>query len=97
VYMTVLSGHVSQENWPLLQRSFQKLCAHPPATIIEIELVQARDDPSMWKVVVLWASQEAYEEAVRSNITPACEQMFCNAGSVPERTHYRLVTRYQRV
>ena len=97
MYVSVLSGRVARENWDSLQHSFSKLCAHPPDGLVEIELVQGVEDPSHWEVITTWQSQEAYQEARLHNRTAPCEQMFCEAGSVPQRTEYRMITRYQRV
>lgn len=97
MYMTVLTGQVAQEDWATLRSAFEKLCRRPPEGLVETELVQGLDDLTVWKVVTLWTSQEAYEAATREKKTAACEQMFCDAGSVPHRTHFKLVTRYQRV
>ena len=77
MYMTVLTGHVAEENWHLLRHMFDKLCARPPEGLVETELVQGLDDRNQWKVVSLWTSQEAFEEATRAKKTAACEQMFC--------------------
>lgn len=97
MYVTVLSGHVAQEDWLHLRQSFEKLCTRPPEGLVEIELIQGMEDRGLWEVVTTWASQEAFEEANRKNLTAACEQMFCEAGSIPRRTQYKLVTRYERV
>jgi heme-degrading monooxygenase HmoA len=97
MFMTVMTGHVAHENWNHLRSSFEKLCVKPPEGLVEIELVQGVDDVSEWNVITLWASKEAYELAVAGKHTAPCEQMFCDAGSVPHREHFQLVTRYQRV
>lgn len=97
MFMTVLSGHVAEEEWLLLRHMFEKLCTKPPEGLVQTELVQGIDDRSLWQVINLWTSQETYEAATRAQQTAACEQMFCEAGSVPQSTHFRLVTRYQRV
>jgi len=97
MYMTVMTGHVARENWQVLRQLFEKLCTKPPDGLVETELVQGLDDQNQWEVITLWSSQEAYEAATRAKLTAACEQMFCDAGSVPHRTHFKLVTRYQKV
>jgi hypothetical protein len=97
MFMTILTGQVAQENWIILRHVFDRLCMKPPEGLVETELVQGLDDPTQWQVVTLWASQAAFEVANRAKLTAACEQMFCDAGSVPRRTQFRLVTRYQRV
>ncbi len=97
MYLTILDGHVAQGDWSHLRHSFEKLCSKPPEGLVEVELVQCVDDPSLWEVVTLWSSEETFQEARRKNLTAACEQMFCDAGSIPRRTQYKLVTRYQRI
>lgn len=97
MYLTILTGQVAQGDWSNLRHSFEKLCVHPPAGLVEIELIQDVEKPNEWLLLTMWSSQEVYEEANEKKQTAACEQMFCDAGSVPRRTHYRLVTRYERV
>jgi quinol monooxygenase YgiN len=97
MYLTVLTGQVAHEDWTNLQHAFSKLCAHPPVGLVETELVQDVETPNEWLVITMWSSQEAYDEATKQKLTAACEQMFCDMGSVPRRTQYKLVTRYERV
>jgi len=97
MYLTILTGQVAREDWSNLRHSFDKICTHPPAGLVEVELVQDTENPTEWLVLTMWSSKEAYEEAKGKKQTASCEQMFCNAGSVPSRKHYTLVTRYERV
>jgi quinol monooxygenase YgiN len=97
MYMTVLTGQVAREDWTHLRSSFQQLCAKPPPGVVEIELIQSQDEPNEWKVITLWTSESACEEATRKHLTAACEQMFCDAGSIPYDKHFKLITRYQRI
>lgn len=97
MYVSVLSGRVPREDWDQLQHSFNRICSHPPEGLLEIELVQCVEDPSHWEVFTTWKSQEAFEEAQQQGRTAHCEQMFCEAGSVPQRTQFRMITRYERV
>jgi heme-degrading monooxygenase HmoA len=97
MYMTVLTGHVAREDWFHLKHSFDHFCGKPPRGLLEIDLVQGMENQDEWEVVSLWASQEAFEEATRQQLTAACEQMFSEAGSIPQRAQFKLVTRYQKV
>lgn len=97
MYVTVLSGSVDQENWSNLRHSFERLCMHPPQGLVEVELIQGMEDHCLWEVISIWEGQQAFFDATQKKLTAPCEQMFCNAGSIPTRRLYTLVTRFERV
>ncbi len=97
MYVTILSGHVSHENWEPLKKSFEQLSKRPPSNLLESVLIQSEDDPTLWQIVSFWPSKEAFKVAERKEETNLCVDMFCDAGSVPSRRGYPLIARYSRV
>lgn len=97
MYITILSGHVSHENWSPLEESFEKVQRHPPVGLLQSSLVQSKDDPTVWQIISIWKSEEIFKEAEASEQANLCVRLFCDAGSIPNRRGYRVVRRYVRV
>lgn len=95
--ISILTGHVSKENVEILKGRFAKEIRHPPQGLLQTYLIQSHEDPHCWQIISIWRSHEAYEQAHSEQLTEACVQMFCDAGSTPERTIYRVVGNYTRV
>lgn len=98
MYVTILSGHVTHENWTPLQKSFeQTIGRHAPKTLLESVLVQSQDDPTLWQIVSFWPDKAAFHEAERLEQAHICVKLFCDAGSVPTRRGFQVVGKYTRV
>jgi hypothetical protein len=97
MYVTILSGHVSHENWNPLNKSFELVSKHTPARLLESVLVQSEDDLTLWQIISFWPSKDVFKEAERKDETNLCVKLFCDAGSVPSRRGYTVVNRYLRV
>jgi quinol monooxygenase YgiN len=97
MYATILRGKVTQENWGALQHQYEKMCKAVPEGLLQTYLVQDHDHAVQWQIITLWKSEEAYLEARKSKKTEACENLFCDAGSVPERSCYHVKRSYHRI
>jgi len=97
MFVTILSGHVSHENWNLLKKSFGQVGKHPPRHLLESVLMQSEDNPTLWQIISFWPSKEAFKEAEAKEETNLCVKMFCDAGSVPSRRGFPIIERYSRV
>lgn len=98
MYVTILSGHVSHENWSALQKAYQdKVTRHPPHGLVESTLVQSEDDPTLWHIISFWKSKEAFQQAEDEDEASLCVRLFCDAGGVPTRRRYSVAARYVRV
>lgn len=95
--ITILTGHVSDENDEILKSRFAKELRHPPPGLLQTYLIQSHEEPQRWQIISIWRSREAYEQAHSEKLTEMCVQMFCDAGSTPERTVFRVVENYTRV
>jgi hypothetical protein len=94
MFMSILSGHVSLENWSNLERSYTKAVRHPPRGLVKSYLIHSTQDARIWKIITLWKSQEAFEECKRLQGLDPCTQMFCDAGSTPDRTTFDVMKQY---
>jgi hypothetical protein len=97
MYITILSGHVTHENWAPLKKSFGQVGKHPPRHLLESVLMQSEDDPTLWQIISFWSSKEDYKEAEKNQESNLCVKMFCDAGSIPSRRGFPIIERYSRV
>jgi quinol monooxygenase YgiN len=95
--ITVLTGSVSKENVEVLKKRFAQEIRHAPQGLLQTYLIQSHEKPNCWKIITIWRSQEAYEQAHTEKLTETCVQMFCEAGSTPERTVFSVVGNYTRI
>lgn len=92
--ITILTGHVSDENDEILKSRFAQELRHPPQGLLQTFLIQSQDTPRRWQIVSVWRSREAFERAHSEKMTEVCVQMFCDAGGTPERATFRVVANY---
>lgn len=97
MFLTILTGRVNPENWSILETSYATAIKHCPDGLVQSFLIQSHHEPNLWKIITIWQSQEDYESAEAQRLTSPCVQMFCDAGSTPQRTRYRSVRRYTRI
>ena len=98
MFVTILSGQVTHENWSPLKKSYQQaVIKYQPEGLISSMLVQSEDDPALWQIISLWPDKETFTEAERKDQANICVKLFCKAGSIPNRRGYTLVGRYTRV
>ena len=95
MFSTILTGNVSRENWLLLEQSYAAALKNSPEGLIQSFLLHAEDHSNLWHIVTIWRSKAAYENARRQNLSGTCVQLFCAAGSVPERSVFSVVKFYQ--
>ena len=97
MFISILTGHVSDENDEILKSRFAQELRHPPQGLLQTFLIQSQDSPRHWQIVSVWRSPEAYEQAHSEKVTEVCVQMFCDAGSTPERATFHVVGNYTRM
>lgn len=95
MYSSMLSGNVARENWPLLEHRYTIALKHCPEGLVQSFLLQSTEDPNHWHILTIWRSYEVYEQACLLNETETCTQLFCDAGSVPQRVTYHVPKAYQ--
>ncbi|GAP17058.1 hypothetical protein [Levilinea saccharolytica] len=97
MYVSILSGQVVKDNWVRLEEAYAKAIRHPPEGLLESFLIQDSESRTLWQIVSVWRSQEAYELGHEMKVTDTCTQLFCDAGSTPVRTAHRVSRHYSRV
>lgn len=97
MFVTILSGHVTEENWRTLEKSYERAIRSDAKGILSSMLIQCQAEPKMWEIITTWHSEEDYKTAHEQKIANTCVSLFCNAGSTPQRNEYKVSGHYTRV
>lgn len=97
MHITILSGRVAEENWSSLEKSFEKASKSAPSSVISAVLVQCNHEPNLWQIITSWESASAFAHARAHAISSVCENLFCDAGSVPHRNEFNVKGKYTKV
>jgi hypothetical protein len=97
MHVSILSGRVAEENWRLLEKSFEHAVKHIPEGIITTLLIQCHGEPKLWQIITIWDTIEIYKKAKNLKITDTCVDLFCNAGTTPYRNDFKVLGKYTRV
>lgn len=98
MFVTILTGHVAQENWNPLTNLYEKTVSkNPPLGLLKSFLVQSEDDPPRWKIVSVWETKAAFERYASTNRTDPYVELMCDSGTVPYRHGYVTKSWYERV
>lgn len=98
MYVSILTGRASAENWGPIERYFeQEVTKKPPKGLLESFLLQNEDDPIHWQVVAIWRSKAAFKEYENTEMADSFVELMCEGSSIPHRTGYVSIGRYERV
>ena len=97
MFVTIISGHVTEENWRTLGKSYERAIRIGAEGILTSMLIQSQTEPKMWEIITTWHSEEDYKTAHEQKIANTCVGRFCNAGSTPQRAEYNVLGHYTRV
>jgi uncharacterized protein len=82
--MTVLEARVAPERWEALRASYaERARLSEEVPVVESFLVQADDDPDVWRIVTVWRDRESLEAMRASGETPTGVLIFRDAGAEP--------------
>jgi hypothetical protein len=89
--LTVLEARVAAANVEALRSAYSVLAAGPlPPGLVSSRLIQAEDDPSLWRLETLWQDREAIER-MRAKGTPGGVLLFREVGAEPSLTIFKVV------
>lgn len=97
MFVTILSGRVTEENWRTLEKSFERAIRTIPKGIKSSMLIQCQAEPKLWQIITTWESEEAYLIATDQKTANRCVELFCDTGSTPYRNEYLVFGHYTRV
>lgn len=81
--MTVLEGHIAQEQWAALLQGFTQIQSQRPAELQTSYLVQSASDPTLWRTVGVWSSQQAFDAFRAAVPVPPPLALFRSLGAEP--------------
>ena len=81
--MTILEAHVSEENWPALERAYQLGSQNKDAGLVQSFLIHSTKDAELWRILTVWESREALDKMRSSGETPRGIVMFRTANAEP--------------
>lgn len=88
--MTVLEARVAQERWAELEQALASRADQRPAPLETSYLVQAVDDPNVWRLVGIWRSREELEQYRQSVPAVGGVQIFQAAGAEPTMSMFEI-------
>ena len=89
--ITEVEANVAEGHWELMRRSYRQLAAKLEPQILRSYLLQGTSDPTLWRVMTVWVSQEGLEEYRRSVDTPGALVLFRSVGAEPTRSIFNVV------
>ena len=81
--MTVLEAHVPADHWLDMEQGFANMGTAKPPQIMQSMLTQGSADPTVWRLIAIWRSREAFDEYRASGVTPAGVLLFRSVGAEP--------------
>jgi heme-degrading monooxygenase HmoA len=96
MFVTILRGQVAHENWGRLQQHYDKLVNSLPEGLIDTYLIQNHEQPTLWEIITLWKSEEAFETGRAQKKSEAAELLFCDSGAVPDLQCFQVRRGHQR-
>ncbi|HZK61790.1 MAG TPA: hypothetical protein VFC41_06910 [Anaerovoracaceae bacterium] len=51
MYVSILSGRVAEDNWRLLEKSFEFAIKHPLEGVLNSLLIQCHGEPKLWQII----------------------------------------------
>jgi quinol monooxygenase YgiN len=80
--MTMLEAKVKRENWAVLEAKYREVVAKLDPRIARTYLIQSVADPTLWRMMGVWAGREAVEQMRASEVPPGI-LIFRAAGAEP--------------
>jgi len=72
VVIITMEAHASEHEWETLTRAFKYAMKRRPKALLDSYLLQDSVDPTLWRVMSVWESEEALEAyAASSDIIPS--------------------------
>jgi quinol monooxygenase YgiN len=81
--MTVLEGHVTADKWAALIAGFTQMVNQTPPGLVATHLAQSTGDPTLWRTIGIWESQQAFDAFRTAVVTPPPLALFLSLGVQP--------------
>ncbi len=94
--MAMLEAQVAPERWGELSERFTQMDGQLPPQMVGSYLVQSTMDPSNWRLISVWHSQQAFDEYRGSVQTPGGVLLFRSVGAEPKLATFEIKGRQGR-
>lgn len=81
--ITILDAEVDENNWAMLEDAYRQETADMPADIYQTFLIQSASQPTMWRIMTHWRSQEDLDNMRRSTDIPLAVRCSRRRGQSP--------------
>ena len=81
--MTLLEAHIPADKWAAMIEGFAQIQAQRPAGLLTNYLTQSTTDPTLWRTIGVWSSQQAFDDFRASVQTPPPLALFRSLGVQP--------------
>ncbi len=82
--LTILEATVAEDQWKTLQSIYAERTSEIPKSIVQTFLLQSQYEPTAWRIVTHWRSQEDLDAMRASGETPLAVQIFKQVGATPQ-------------
>jgi quinol monooxygenase YgiN len=97
MFITILEGQVKEQNWLQLEKNYEAAMRHTPDGLVESYLIHCLDNKGLWRIISVWKDEDTYIFYKSKKIVDTCAQLFCDAGTTPNRTHHHVHQKYTRI
>jgi heme-degrading monooxygenase HmoA len=89
--ITVLEATVDRQNWQTLESVFASEVKILDPGIVQTFLIQSKSEPTLWRIMTFWESQEALTTMRQSGETPRGVVMFRAANADPKLSVFDII------
>ena len=80
----ILDAEVLEDNWQRLQAAYIKETTQIPEGIYQTFLTQSQSQPTKWRIMTHWRSQEDLDKMRQTEETPPAVRVFQAADAKPD-------------
>ncbi len=94
--ITVVTAHVAEENWPLLEQAYQRSSQQMPPGLEQSFLVHSLEERDLWQIITIWSGMPALQQlqkSIEAGVTPRGTLIFREAHAEPTHTVFEVAQR----
>lgn len=81
--ITILDAEVEESKWEDLRNAYSQETTNMPGDIHQTFLIQSKSDPTSWRIMTQWRSQEDLDHMRQTTKIPPAVRVFRAAGAKP--------------
>ncbi len=88
--MTMLEAHVEPDKWATFEAKYREVVEKLDPRISRTYLIRSVADPTLWRMMGVWASRESFEQMRASEVPPGI-LIYRAAGAEPALALFEVV------